>query len=175
MANNESNDIVRYSGSTYPDKTVIKINSVPISLEGWTVEIRYKVPTGTVLPGGTTAVETTELVIDGVITSEDYGKVNIYPHARLVGEAILEPKDYITSELRAKMIADNGGSDVGIPQVNQVWDDEECEAAGGSLEYPFYTVRKKMYSQGITVDGYQEEQVHNVGLIQIASRWIKDV
>ena len=175
MATGESNNITRFSGETLPSKTVIKINSIPISLDGWTVEIRYKVPTGTMLPNGTTAVETTELVIDGVITSLDQGKVNIYPHARLKTDPVLTPENYITSELRAKMIADNGGSDIGIPQANQVWDDDEAEAAGGSLEYPFYIVRLKEYSQGDTIGGYIEEQVHNVGLIQIASRWAKEV
>ena len=169
------NNIIRYSGETYPSKTIIKINSVPISLEGWTIEVRYKVPAGTLLPGGTTSVVTTELIIDGIITSSDNGKVNIYPHARLKSDPVLEPGDYITTELRAKMIADNGGSDAGIPQANQVWDDEEVEAAGGMIEYPFYIVRLKEYSHGTTIGGYVEEQIHNVGLIKIASRWTKDV
>ncbi len=175
MASKESNNISRHSGETYPSKTVIKINAVPISLEGWTVEIRYKIPAGTLMPDGTTASAATEMVIDGVVTNIDNGKVNIYPHARLRTDPVLLPADYVTTELRAYLIDQNGGSDVGVPQANQVWDDEEVAKAGGSLEYPFYIVRLKEYAQGLAAGGYIEEQVHNTGFIQITSRWVKEV
>jgi len=164
-----SNNIIRYSGETLPSKSTIKINEVPMDLsDGWRVEVRYKVPEGTILPGGHgAAIGITVLVIDGVLTDPQKGKFNIYPHARLVGEEVLTPSKYITSELRNSMIESAGGLEDGIPQVNQVWDDDEAELAGGSLSYPFYTVRVKEFD-----DGYLEEQVHNVGTIQIASRWL---
>ena len=180
MASTEvSNNIIRYSGETYPSKSTIGIKSIPLDIaEDWRVEIRYRVPSGTILPGGALAVETTELVIDAVLTDPAKGKINIYPHARLryvdgaLSTAVLTPEAYVTSELRERLIA-SGVSEEDAPVVNQVWDDEEVEAAGGSVEYPFYTVRVKDYPAMGLEDGYQEEQVHNVGLVQIASRWLK--
>ena len=169
-----SNNIQRYSGDTYPSKSTISIAKVALDIsDDWRIEVRYKVPTGTVLPGGHgTAVSETVLVIDAVLTDPTKGKFNIYPHARLVGEDPLTPNDYITSEVRDKMIANNGGSEVGVPQINQVWDDDECAAAGGALNYPFYTVRLKSFDSDNCTGCYQEEQVHNVGRVLIASRWL---
>ena len=175
MAADVSNNIIRYAGETYPSKSTIKIKGTPMNLEdGWRVEIRYKVPTGTTLPNGHgEATEETELVIDGVLTDPQIGKFNIYPHARLVGDNILTPENYITSEVREKLIDAAGGDDTGIPHINQVWDDDEVAAAGGSLEYPFYSVRVKDFDSPDCAMCYKEEQVHNVGFIQIASRWLK--
>ena len=105
----------------------------------------------------------------------------------------LLPKQYVTSEMRARVKAQLGiedDNDERLPIVNQVWDDYECEHAGGSLEYPFYIVRVKDFDvpavdsngnvmkdeSGETImitNGYQEEQIHNVGLVKIASRWLK--
>ena len=176
-----SNNIERYSGETHPSKSTIGIGGVPISIDdGWRVEIRYKVPVGTILPGdrGTAEVET-ELVIDAVVTDTENGKINIYPHARVrydedrvLDNTVLEPSEFITSELRDRLIA-SGVAEEDAPAVNQVWDDDEVEAAGGSIEYPFYIVRVKDFPAKGVEDGYQEEQVHNVGYIRIASRWMR--
>jgi hypothetical protein len=56
------------------------------------------------------------------------------------------------------------------PAINQVWDDDEV---GKSVEYPFYTVRIKQFDDEECESCFQEEQVHNVGLVQIAGRWLK--
>jgi len=175
-----SNNIERYSGETYPSKSTIGIGSVPISInDGWRVEVRYKVPTGTTLPGGNgDATEETELVIDAVVTDSTNGKINIYPHARLryidgvLNSEVLAPENYVTSELRARIIA-QGTPEEDAPEINQVWDDDEVALAGGGLEYPFYTVRVKDFPALGVDKGYQEEQVHNVGFVRIASRWLR--
>jgi len=178
MATEVSNNIIRYSGETYPSKSTIGIRSVPMNIEDdWRVEVRYKVPPGTKLPGtgGTEATTETELVIDAVITDGDKGKINIYPHARIryidgKETSPLSPEDYITPELRQRII-DDGTDEEDAPEVNQVWDDEEV--AAGSVEYPFYIVRIKDFPARGIENGYQEEQVHNVGFIQIANRWLR--
>ena len=176
MANAVSNNIIRYAGETMPSKSVIKLQGVPLDVsDDWRIEVRYKVPPNTVLPGGYgIATVPTELVIDAVIVDSHNGKFNIYPHARMVGDEPLTPDKYITSEVRDKLIEANDGSEDGVPYVNQVWDDDEVAAVGGGgLEYPFYIVRIKDYDSSGCDKCYREEQVHNVGMIQIASRWLK--
>ena len=182
----ESNNIIRYSGETQPSKSTIKINEIPMDLsDDWSIEIRYKVPANTELPGGQgTATETTELVIDGVLTDPIRGKFSIYPHARVryidgKETAPITPNDYMTTEARAKIIQDKidnedmteEEAEADTAPVNQVWDDEEIGSMP-SLEYPFYIVRLKKYEQNGYQDAYVEEQVHNVGKVIIANRWL---
>ena len=170
-----SNNIIRYAGETMPSKSTIEIDGTPLDLsDGWRIEIRYKVPKGTILPNGHgfASDDNTVIVIDGIFTDSRLGKFSIYPHGRLPGDEILTPDKFITSEVREKLIANNNGDETGVPYINQVWDDDEVEAAGKSLEYPFYVVRIKEYNSSGCTKCYQEEQVHNVGMIQIANRWL---
>ena len=110
-----------------------------------------------------------------MITDSKNGKINIYPHARVrYSECGTETKpllatEYVTTELSKQ--AKEQKDEILIP--NQVWDDDEVEAAGGTVEYPFYIVRVKDFDAKGIEKGYQEEQVHNVGMIIIKSRWLK--
>lgn len=156
-----------------------------MDISEWAIEIRYKIPAGTLMPDRVnTATETTEMVIDGVLTSPSIGKFSIYPHARVRYNAdgtttdVLVPSDYITPELRLKLVtkylAENVDStpeeaNAAVAPINQVWDDDEV---GPSVEYPFYIVRIKKFDHNGCEKCYQEEQVHNVGFVRIASRWL---
>ena len=176
------NDIIRYAGETAPTKTTIKINGSAIDINGWDIEVHYKIPIGTLLPDRKfNATAETEMVIDCIITDAKEGKVNIYPHARqrylpdgTTESAKLAYKDYITPEVyKALYDADiaAGGDGSTVPAINQVWDEDEVGLAG--VNYPFYIVRKKRYATTNTLDGYLEEQIHNTGLAIISSRWVK--
>ena len=118
MADTNS-DIVRKAGDTYPSKSVITVNGVPIDLTDWTVDARYM-------------KDGVEWVINCVITSPKKGLVSIYPHGRVrslipAGD-VLHPTDYVMS------------GDVGS---NQVWDEDEADTT-----YPFYIVRLRTYTDG---------------------------
>ena len=175
-----TSDITRYAGETYPNKSTIKINGVPVSIEDWRIEIRYKVPAGTLKPDReATFTEETEMVIDGVITEASAGKFNIYPYARVRYDAngnstqVLGPNDFMPVEKYNKLVEidiANGGNGSSVPKINQVWDDEE---AGDGVEYPFYIVRIKSYEDPDCDSAcFQEEQVHNVGKVKIMSKWL---
>lgn len=143
MATEYSNDIGRPAGDTYPSKSVIDINGVPVDLTEWDVDLRYKKTEGEV---------TTEWVINCVITDAKTGKINIYPHGRTRADADaagtrLLPADYVmTGEVGA----------------NQVWDEDEANAV-----YPFYIVRLRTYD-----DGYVEEMTHNSGVAVLNPRYV---
>jgi len=143
-------DIVRRAGDTYPVHITIKINGVPLTLTEWDIELRYKKPNGTVM------------VIDGVITNAEEGKVLIFPHARLKGTANkLVPNDFISVEMVGSPIPGTNPTELYTSDmVNQVWDEDEANS-----EYPYYIVRLCSY------DGYVEEQTHISGRIQLLDRF----
>jgi len=143
-----SSDIIRRAGDTYPTKSVIKINGVPIDITGWEVEVRYKTSNGT-------------KVIDCIKNDAKNGKVLIYPHARDEGADKLSTKDYISNDMVGKDIPNTSPvRQYEQADVNQVWDEDE-----ENKEYPFYIVRWKKF------DNYIEEHTHNVGTIRLLSRW----
>jgi len=82
-------DIVRKAGDTYPNKSVLKVNGVPIDLIDWRVELRYKAR-------DTNAYKT----IDCIITDPVGGKVAIMPHARPEGRTTpLTFDEYVTNDM----------------------------------------------------------------------------
>ena len=69
MSNEVSSNISRKSGDTHPSKSVIEINSIPMDLTDWHVDLRYK-------------KDDVEWVINCIVTDAKEGKVSIYPHGR---------------------------------------------------------------------------------------------
>jgi len=116
MATNLS-DIIRPAGDTYPSKTTIRINGVPIDLTGWNVDVRYK-------------KGAEEYIIDCVITDNKNGRVNIYPHGvkKIDHDEILDPKLYITSENILHMLtkySDGNAINIGILEDGTILNNEE--------------------------------------------------
>ena len=148
-----SSDIVRIAGDTYPSKSIVSINGIPIDLTGWNVDVRYR-------------KDNKEWIVNCVISDPLNGLVNIYPHGRKKEDipqgSRLLPDDFVTAESREFWIEGNGGNATGAPEINQVWDEDEK-----SSKYPFYLVRYKEYEEG-----YLEEMTHTTGFIVLAPRWI---
>jgi hypothetical protein len=143
---NESN-IVRRAGDTYPTKVTLKIGGVPINLDEWRVELRYKDTNGLIK------------VIDGLPSDVREGKILIYPHARNTDDEPLAYEDFISNDMEGKDIPDTDPTEQ-YGASNQVWDEDEA-----NHEYPYHVVRLKKYGE------YIEEQTHIVGKIQLLSRF----
>jgi len=112
-----SADVERPAGDTFPSKSTIKVNGVPIDLTDWDVDLRYM-------------KDDVEWVINCIATDVKGGRVSIYPHGRTRAEADasgtrLSPEDYVMT---------------GLTGANQVWDEDEANA-----KYPFYLVRTRLF------------------------------
>jgi len=118
MATGITADITRYAGDTWPTKTIIKVNGVPIELSGWDVNLRYRNKDGEIR------------IVDCVILSAKDGKVAIYPHDR--AETDPEKPERITDQMQREN-----------PELvsNQCWTKDE---AGNEYEYSI--IRKKVFN-----------------------------
>ncbi len=144
MADTET-DISRYGGDTYPNRSTIAIGQVPINIEGWEIQLRYK-----------NALDVIR-VVDCVITNDKEGKINIYPHDRGELDDPLTYTDFVTDDMESSGEIDPA---TGLAYVsNQCWtsDDE-------GLTFPFSIIRRK------TFDDYEEIMTHNVGEVIILAR-----
>jgi len=108
--------IERFSGDTYPEKKIIKINGVAANISDWSIILRYRDADGT------------EKDIDCVISSPKDGRILIYPHHRTVFDGIatdsttpskIEPSDFNTS--------------------NKCWNEQD------TTEYTYAIIRKRDY------------------------------
>jgi hypothetical protein len=112
-------DIIRYGGDTYPSKSVLSINGIPVDLDGWDVELRYY-------------DEESKLthVIDCVIIDAPKGRIDIYPHSRLDSEPKLSYSEFVSLNDAVAQGNEN--------LSNQCW------MEGGN--YPFSIIRKKIFN-----------------------------
>ncbi len=114
----EEQNIIRYDGDTYPNKTILKIGGVPVDLRGWDIQLRYKGEDGFMR------------IIDCVVTGGSDGKVNIYPHDKAESDnGILLPSEYISDQMEA----DNPDK-----VSNQCWNK-------GAAEYSFSLKRRRKF------------------------------
>jgi len=141
---NSSIDIVRYSGDTYPNKSTIKINGVPVDIAGWNVELRYMRDDGEVR------------TIDCVVTDATNGKVSIYPHSRPADGDRITTSMFVTDEMEAT------GTEAATedPNTQSKTTSNQCFNKGVEA-FTFSIVRTREY------DGYVERMTHNVGTISI--------
>ncbi len=164
------NDIVRYSGDTYPNKSIIKIGGVPVDIDGWEVQVRYREPGSDIIR-----------IVDCVITDPHKGRLSIYPHSRPSTPPTpvawqnqnmdykLEPGMFVSDEMdmnnlhallkdpNVDMAGEDETSDKNTRTSNQCWDD-------GAKEYDFSIVRVKRFGN------YEEVMTHNTGKIRILDR-----
>ncbi len=112
-----SNNITRYAGDTYPDKSIIKVQGVPVDITGWDVNLRYRDDTGTTM------------VVDCVVTNGKEGRIAIFPHSRR------EDEEPITDRITDEMASHNDDL-----TSNQCW-----TLADINKEFPFSIVRKRRF------------------------------
>lgn len=155
IAITEDTTITRTAYDTYPVGSTVRLNKVPVNLEGWTVYLYY-----TEDQGDSTAIE---VRITGVVSDPKKGKVKFYPRTMYCYD--------VTNSTEYFGLAKVGIHPYSIVRKKEMYEQND---AGGFVfidgVYVVYDVGNPDHDDEQRYSPYTEVMTHAVGDINISTR-----